>query len=250
MALQIHLLGPVRLSRDDVPIELPYRRPLALLVYLLLTHRPQSRQHLTDLLFDGPADPRAALRWNLSKLKKALGTDYLLANRREIAFNFEADCWVDVLCFETLAVGEEVDSLRQAVELYQGDFLEGAYVRNAPEFEQWVLAQQARLRGLALAALQRLAVTYSAQGDAGHSAALDYTNRLLALEPWREEAHRGLMLLLARGGQRRAALAQFEICRQVLAEELGVEPGPETVELYERIRAGDLARLHSPHLLA
>jgi hypothetical protein len=64
--------------------------------------------------------------------------------------------------------------------------------------------------------------------------------RLLALEPWREEAHRYLMLLLARDGQRSAALAQFEICRQMLVDELDVEPGPETITLYEQIRAGEL----------
>jgi DNA-binding SARP family transcriptional activator len=250
MTLQIHLLGPVQLNRDGVPIELPYQRPLALLVYLLLTHRPHSRQRLTDLLFDGPADPRAALRWNLSKLRSALDANHLVSNRREITFNLESDYWVDVECFEALAAGAEVDSLRQAVELYRGDFLEGVDVRNAPRFEHWALAQRARLHGLALDALHRLAVTYSEQGEAGRSTALGYTNRLLALEPWREEAHRGLMLLLARGGQRRAALAQYETCRRVLAEELGVEPGPETVDLYQRIRAGDLALLHPPHLLA
>jgi DNA-binding SARP family transcriptional activator len=48
------------------------------------------------------------------------------------------------------------------------------------------------------------------------------------------------MRLQARGGQRGAALAQYETCRQALAEELGVEPGPETIALYERIRDGDL----------
>ncbi|HRV95677.1 MAG TPA: BTAD domain-containing putative transcriptional regulator, partial [Anaerolineae bacterium] len=75
--------------------------------------------------------------------------------------------------------------------------------------------------------------------------------RLLALEPWREEAHRYLMLLLARDGQRSAALAQFEICRRMLADELDVEPGQETMALYEAIRTQTFAspepsRLTSP----
>jgi hypothetical protein len=56
------------------------------------------------------------------------------------------------------------------------------------------------------------------------------------------------MLLLARDGQRSAALAQYETCRQVLAEELGVEPGAETLALYERIRAGDLSKGGLPNL--
>src|SRR5205823_7130761 len=69
--------------------------------------------------------------------------------------------------------------------------------------------------------------------------ALQYSYRQLELEPWREEAHRQVMRLLALSGQRSAALAQYESCRQTMFEELGVEPESETTELYERIKAGD-----------
>jgi predicted ATPase len=62
------------------------------------------------------------------------------------------------------------------------------------------------------------------------------------MDPWREEAHRQLMLLLARSGQRSAALRQYETCRRILADELGVEPGAETRVLYERIRAAESMR--------
>src|ERR1044072_3862438 len=58
----------------------------------------------------------------------------------------------------------------------------------------------------------------------------------LKLEPWREESHRQAMSLLSRTGQRSAALAQYETARQVLAEEMGLEPARETTALYERIR--------------
>ena len=70
--------------------------------------------------------------------------------------------------------------------------------------------------------------------------------RMLALEPWREEAHRQLMLLLAHDGQRSAALAQFETFRQILEEELGVEPSEETKKVYERIRDEDPVRDQVP----
>ncbi len=67
---------------------------------------------------------------------------------------------------------------------------------------------------------------------------MDYARRILQLEPWREEAHRQLMLLLAQSGQRSAALAQYELCRQALRSELNVEPDAATLELVARIRAG------------
>jgi predicted ATPase len=132
------------------------------------------------------------------------------------------------------------------VALYRGDFLEGFYVRDAPTFEEWVLVQGTRLRELALQALHRLSKHYAEQGEVGLEDGIKYTSRLLALEPSREEAHRGLMLLLAQSGQRGAALAQYEVCRQALAEDLGVAPGPETQELHERIRDGEIGRQSTP----
>ncbi len=56
-----------------------------------------------------------------------------------------------------------------------------------------------------------------------------YVRHLLQIDPLREDAHRQLMQLLQRQNQRTAALAQFESCKRVLADELGVQPDPETV---------------------
>ncbi|NUO02992.1 MAG: hypothetical protein HUU01_20475, partial [Saprospiraceae bacterium] len=107
-------------------------------------------------------------------------------------------------------------------------------------FETWMLAEQARLRELVIQALHTLAIYHAGQGQLAQG--IGFVRRLLSMEPWREEAHRQLMGLLAQAGQRSAALAQYEICRQILVEELGVDPGPETKALYERIRAGDLSQ--------
>ena len=90
MTLRIQLLGPVNISRDKDPIRIPGHRPLALLAYLVVTGKPHSRQHLVDLFFfDGPDDPRAALRWTLSKLRKAIGAHFIWADRQQIAFDFD-----------------------------------------------------------------------------------------------------------------------------------------------------------------
>ncbi|MEZ4681464.1 MAG: BTAD domain-containing putative transcriptional regulator, partial [Caldilineaceae bacterium] len=65
------------------------------------------------------------------------------------------------------------------------------------------------------------------------------------MEPWLEAAHWRVMRLLAQRGQRVAAEAQYQRCRQVMADELGVEPDAETTALYEQIRAGKLGRVTS-----
>ncbi len=69
-----------------------------------------------------------------------------------------------------------------------------------------------------------------------HERSLHFVWQQLKLEPWHEEAHRQAMRLLSRTGQRSAALAQYEVCRHVLADELALEPARETTALYERIR--------------
>jgi len=114
-------------------------------------------------------------------------------------------------------------------------------VREAPDFEQWLLVQRAHYREGVVVGLHTLANYAEQQGDLPQ--AINHTRRLLTLEPWREEAHRQLMTRLARSGQRAAALAQFETCRHILNEELAVEPDTETVALVDAIRAGEFDKV-------
>ncbi|MBK8781439.1 MAG: tetratricopeptide repeat protein [Anaerolineales bacterium] len=80
----------------------------------------------------------------------------------------------------------------------------------------------------------------------GHfTEAISFASRLLSFDPWREEAHRQLMLLQARTGQWTGALAQYETCKKILEKELGVEPSLETTSLYERIRSARQASRHN-----
>jgi hypothetical protein len=69
-----------------------------------------------------------------------------------------------------------------------------------------------------------------------------YAQRQIELEPWNEAAHRQVMRALVQSGERGAALAQYERCRRILADELGVEPDEATTALYQRIRDGTEAQ--------
>src|SRR3954452_23181866 len=91
---------------------------------------------------------------------------------------------------------------------------------------------------MAMFALHELAARHLARRTS--LAGIETLNQLLTLDPWREEAHRQLMELYARSGQRSAALAQYAICRQVLADELGIAPADETRALYHAILADQL----------
>ena len=86
--------------------------------------------------------------------------------------------------------------------------------------------------------LGNLAAYHEARGD--YPAAQACARQQIALEPWSEEAHRTLIRVLTLDGQRSAALHQYYTCRDLLRDELDVEPTEETVALYEAIRAGML----------
>jgi predicted ATPase/DNA-binding SARP family transcriptional activator len=248
--LELWLLGPVviALKGERIDRQVPAKSQ-ALLCYLAVTGRQHSREKLASLLWgDKPeAQAKASLRKSLSDLRKLFG-EAASINRQTVAFNRNGTYWLDVEAFESALAEEDagpetLQALQQAMDLYRGEFLEGFSVRQAVAFEEWVLGERERLRQMVLQALHRLSVAYTERGEL--AAAIAYTNRLLALEPWQEEAHRQLMTLLARCGQPGAALAQYETCRRILAEELGVEPMPETQALYHRLKTRREAAPHN-----
>jgi predicted ATPase/DNA-binding SARP family transcriptional activator len=218
----------------------------ALLYYLAVTGRPHTRATLAGLLWGDQPDPaaRVSLSKCLSNLHDLVG-EAVLIERQTIAFNRNCPYQLDTELFaagvDASPTPETLQPLHTALALYRGDFLEGFYVRDAPDFEQWVLVQRAHYREAVVQRVHALAAFADQHGDLPQ--AIAHTRRLLALEPWREEAHRQLLLLLARSGQRAAALAQFETCRKILDTELTVEPDAETMQVVNAIRAGEFDKV-------
>src|SRR5215470_3024852 len=99
---------------------------------------------------------------------------------------------VDVAAFERGAAATGLAALEEAASLYQGEFLEGLALDEAP-FEEWLVAERLRLRELGMDVLARL---LAGQRDAGaREAALQTALRLVALDPLQEAVHRTLMRL-------------------------------------------------------
>ncbi len=245
--LRIRCLGGFDATRNGHTLTgFHSRKVQALLCYLTVTRRTHSRSVLASLLWrDMPkANARANLRKALSNLRRFVGP-HLDITRHEVGLNHEAPLWLDVAEFEAgAAPGSPTPRFEAAVALYRGDFLDEFHVRDAPAFEEWSLAQRARLRELAVQALHTLVTHFAGEHD--YPTAIQYARRLLDIEPRREEAHRQLMRLLAQTEQRTAALVQYETCRKLLREELDVEPAAKTQALFESIRAGALKVMVSP----
>ena len=240
--LQIAVLGKPRITRDDrSPVDPGSAKATALLLYLAVTGERHSRSALAGLLWgDLPEEgARANLRLALTKLRR-VAADQLQVSRGYVAAD-PSSYWLDRREFEAALAGGDgaLERVRAAVGLYRGDFLDDLVVRSAPEFEAWVEGEREHLRRLAVSGLARLADDAAGRGDP--AAGVEAARRMLSLDPLSEEAHRSLMRFLAMKDDRAAAVAQFETCRHVLAEELGVDPSPETVRLGDQIRAGELA---------
>lgn len=254
--LRLTLFGGMEATLGGRPLDLPYKKSLALLSYLVTSGRSHSRESLSTLLWGESNDDRAraSLRTALWHLNEVLAP-FLITDRHSVTFNSDAPHWIDAVEFgeriegvlqKTCRGADTKDSplltehqaavLNDAVELYRGEFMAGWSVRNAPDFEDWLLRRREWSRELAVRALHRLVTYYKVTGD--YRSGLDAVSQLLVVAPWQEEAHRERMMLLLLSGRRNAALAQYEACRHVLAEFLNTEPTLETELLFREIRAG------------
>ncbi|MAT97501.1 MAG: hypothetical protein CL608_10200 [Anaerolineaceae bacterium] len=246
--LTISLLGGLNIAQNGTAVTgFASRKADALLVYLACNPRPHPRETIATLFWPDNDQSRALANLSviLTSLRKQL-EKYLIADRHTVAFNTDADYQLDVIAFEQAidqAQARQQDGkltrtvaaqLQTAVSHYKGDFLAGFNLRGVPEFEAWVLLEQERLRQMMLDALSNLITFHQQRGQ--FSAGIQHGQRLLALDPLQEETHRQLMLLFALDNQRPAALAQYEQCTAILADELGVEPDEETTALFEQIK--------------
>ncbi|MBX3014990.1 MAG: tetratricopeptide repeat protein [Caldilineaceae bacterium] len=249
-SLQVTLLGAPQFRLSDLPLTgFITRKAEALLIYLVVTRRVHMRDALATLFWAEEETNRAKknLRDILSNLRALVG-DYLIITRTTVAFDTACPYWLDIQvlqsALQTLSPLMTVEELQQTLDLYQGEFLEGFYVRGAPNFEEWMLLEREHLYELHMQGLHALVARLMDRED--YRAAYVVTQRLLTLEPWHEEIHRQQMFCLAAIGRINEALAQYTTCCQLLADELGLEPMAETTALYEQIRTGSFASKQKP----
>lgn len=233
-------MGSVRLAVNGEPWNaLRTRKVLALLVYLAVTRQAQSRESLANLLWGERAQTQALtnLRVALSDLRHKLGR-FVAIDRFDVALHAGMDIWVDSVALEALVAdgrGSAADLLH-AVDLYQGPFLEGFAIHGAPDFDSWMMTTGEHIHEQVLGAYRALAQTYLARQQLVEGIAI--CRRWLALDPLAEDGHRLLMRMLAMQGNRAEAIQQYEAARQLLSDELSVEPDPQTDTLLVQIAGG------------
>lgn len=248
--LKIQLFGKFTVSCDGRELAgLEAGKAQELLCYLLVNReRPHPRETLAGLLWGDASTERSKkyLRqalWHLQGVLDAGGGEssrtILRAEHDWVQLDERAEVWLDVGDFERAfdaARGERgkglsddgAEELRGAVRLYRGDLLEGWY-------QDWCLFERERLQNMYLLMLDKLMGHCEARED--YEAGQHFGGLILRHDRAREGAHRRLMRLHHRAGDRTAALRQYERCVAALREELGVAPDRQTVALYREIRA-------------
>ncbi len=238
---EILLLGELSVRRGGRPVALPAsKKTRALLGYLALSGRAHSREELCDLLWQGPDDPRAALRWSLTKLRGVLGTGAIAADRERIG---PIDAKTDLGAVrERLRGGidaTESAELADLFALFRGELLEGLTLADCYRFHEWSTREREAARTLRIRILDALVERSTSTPET----ALSWARERAAIDPLSEASHIALIHILAELGRRRDALTQYETCCRILERELGRQPSPALVEA--KMRIGGSSRIEA-----
>lgn len=243
--IQLATLGPVRLAGPDAEAcarVLAQPKRLALLAYLAVRPAGEGVSRDRILATFWPERPAGRAQGNLRAalhfLRRQLGGELIVGRGSTVRIAprfFRCDA-------TRLLAGREGEPPDVLLGLYRGDFLDGLYVREAPDFEHWVDRRRAALRARATELAWSLASSSEASGQ--WISATRYARRAADLAVDVEGATQRLIQLLVRAGDAAAAMAEYERLAARLEEEFGIAPSPETTALIAPLRSRP-ARLDS-----
>ena len=233
-AVEFRLLGGFSAFIDGEPVALGARKDRALAAYLALSDgRPLERTRLAHLLWgDAVSDARHNLRQSLSNISRVF-PGVLRVTRQQVAMGHVC---VDVRTLRALLEKRSLHELERASNLY-APLLEGLSPVS-PAFDDWLTLERERLATAVVAAHRKLHELCSVAGTPQR--ALSALTRLAAVEPYRDEPRRELMIIHAESGNTAAALAHYEAYAYYLRTELGTQPETSTREMERLLRQGEV----------
>ena len=239
--MDFRILGPLEVRSERGVVTLGGTKPRAVLAVLLMhANEPVSAERLALALWgeDAPAGAVKTVQVHVSRLRKALGDGEVVRTTsagyqlRVRAGELDAERFEQLVeqGRRALAAGHSREAaavLRQAESLWRGPPLADL------AFEPFAQTAIARLEEQQLAALEARVEADAAAGR--HAELVSELRHLVAEHPTRERLAGQLMLALYRCGRQAEALDAYQDARRKLAEEIGVEPGPELRALQEAI---------------
>lgn len=235
--LVIRLLGRPSIELNGKPVKGPRgRKCWGVFAYLLLARQAVSRSHLAELLFSNARDPLAAVRWNLSELRRSLGLRGILSGD-PIEPRLPESLQVDVLWLSEVQPGGSVP------QSFGGELLEGFAFSGSPAYEAWLIIERRRLAAQLEGLLREQAVIEL--GRRHTSEASIAAARLVALNPLEEKNHELLVRCLLEDGDRTQAVERVEACEALFRQELGIASCPALRGLLQYVqRVADSPAIH------
>lgn len=235
MAHFLTLLGGASLVGNDGPLRGPaaQRHRLALLALLAAARGSGiARDRAAAYLWPESDTDRArnSLKQTVHAIRRTLGTEAIVSVGDDLRLD-PALVATDLAAFEHAAADNDA---ARAVASYGGPFLDGFFLRDAPEFERWIEGERARLHASFAAMLEVLAISAERAGNL--DGAVVHWRRLAAEFPGNSRFALGLMRALAAAGDRVSAIRHAEVHALLLKEEFGAEPDAEVMALAERLR--------------
>ena len=244
--LYIKLLGKIEISWQGYALKKIPKKSLALLAYLASENRTISREHMAEILWG--IGKLNNLRQGIHSIRQLDGSDIWFIDGESL----EIRAKTDLSEFEDLF---ENKKYKQAIEIYDGDFLEGLEIKDANEFNTWLELNRIRIKELYHLALTNYLAELEKNKE--YQKALDLAQKIVAADPLNETIYRSIMILENKLGNTEKALEAFEKLRQNLHSEMALEPSEETLDLLKEIEQGanqlNLAQIISksediPHL--
>jgi DNA-binding SARP family transcriptional activator len=256
--LEVKLFGTGEVSHLNKKISIPlHQLPGQLFCYLLLNRtNPQGRERLAETFWADrtTTESRKYLRKALWQLQRTLselidpGTEQVLTVETDwLQVNPQANLWVDIAVFERgyqtvmnlrgrELNSDQYDDTRKAVELYQGDLLEGWY-------QDWCLLERERFKEMYLNLVDKLMGYCEANNQ--YEAGICYGRKILKHDRTHERTYLRMMRLFYLAGDRVSAIRQYVCCQNALREELDVEPSLELQELHKALIRDTMERARS-----
>jgi len=243
LGLRISLFGNLRITlRGRLVKAVNTNRLQSLIAYLILQgDLPQPRERLAFMLWPASSESQARtnLRQLLHHLKRALPAEcnFLVTDHFAVRWRQDGGCSIDVVDFKASIAeagvarsekdrAREMKFLASAAKIYEDDLLPALY-------DDWLTPLREEYRRQIADTLHRLALLFDEKGV--YAEAIGCAGRLVALDALCESHHQLLIRLHAANQDRASALRAYHQCMRVLRRELGVDPGPATQELFNRI---------------
>jgi LuxR family maltose regulon positive regulatory protein len=236
--LDIHTFGPAQVLRNEQLLNLSdwQTRETRDLFFYFLNSPPVTKEQVGAIFWPDISPARLKMRFktNMYRLRRAVGQDVIIFQGDNYRFNRNIDYVCDREYFEELLteaslikqINERISRLQKAVDLVTGPYL-------ADIDSDWVALERAHLEEFYLNALSELANDYLSTNQALQS--LEISERILKVNPLLEQTYRLRMRAFSMLKDRVSITKQYQLCREILEQELGIQPSNETERLFKHL---------------